>query len=60
MAETDYLPRKLTWLKAICPICGKIYPYLSDSKPKDCSWKRPETCGEPDCIYAHIAKVMVK
>lgn len=27
---------KKVWLKAICPICGKQYEYLSDYKPKTC------------------------
>lgn len=32
----------LTWLKAICPICGKLYEYTILHKPK--------TCGNFSCI----------
>ena len=36
-------PKKLEWLMAICPICGKEYPYLPIHNPG--------YCERVDCLY---------
>jgi len=36
-------PKKLEWLTAICPICGKEYPYLPIHNPG--------YCERVDCLY---------
>ena len=43
-SKPDYLPDKLDWMTAICPICGKKYPQLPDYKPS--------TCGVFECVYS--------
>ena len=54
MAEPDCLPKNmnLKWIKAICPVCGRDYPYLKDHKPS--------TCGRFDCIYALAEEALKK
>ena len=43
MSKPDYLPKKLNWLLAICPVCKKDYPYLAGYDIGH--------CGRFDCIY---------
>ena len=53
MVKGDYLPKKILWQEAICPICRKEYIY-----PR--GHVKPKTCGDFSCLYAYAMKLVKK
>ena len=42
----ERLMKELKWLKAECPVCGRIYEYTEAYKPS--------TCSSYDCVHKWI------